>query len=232
MATSSGARKHSSSVGGTGDRPQQPVKFARRTSSGRVVSLTRDEELDLPEECAAQNDYINYTVLMPPTPDNQPGATSTTNVAGDKPDGPTPYRAPSSRFRSESQRIRMGSHGGDEDGGNGDAARKLDRRMSVMKSDNKSMLLRSQTQDFDHNRFLFETKGKYGIGNAFWQQDEDSYDRDTGMSMQDFMDKPWKPLTRKIKTPPEILSPYRCTPYIYVLYELHYRVHFINTHRT
>ncbi|KAL2551089.1 Cellulose synthase-like protein D1 [Forsythia ovata] len=210
MATSSGARKQSSSMGGAGDRPPQSVKFARRTSSGRVVSLSRDDDLDLPEEYAAQNDYINYTVLMPPTPDNQPGGTSnSTNAAGDKPDGPIPYRAPSSRFRSESQRIRMGSHGGDEDGGSGVAAGKLDRRMSVMKSNNKSMLLRSQTQDFDHNRWLFETKGKYGIGNAFWQQDEDSYDRDTGMSMQDFLDKPWKPLTRKIKIPPEIISPYR-----------------------
>ncbi|KAL2469532.1 Cellulose synthase-like protein D3 [Abeliophyllum distichum] len=102
-------------MGGAGDRPPQSVKFARRTSSGRVVSLSRDDDLDLPEEYAAQNDYINYTILIPPTPDNQPGGTSnSTNSAGDKPDGPIPYRAPSSRFRSESQRIRMGSHRGEK----------------------------------------------------------------------------------------------------------------------
>ncbi|GER50073.1 cellulose synthase family protein [Striga asiatica] len=135
------------------------------------------------------DDYANnYTVVMPPTPDNQPAG------AGDKPDGPTVFRAPSSRFRSESQ-----------------PPGKLDRRMSILNNNNnnnKSMLLRSQTQDFDHNRWLFETKGKYGIGNAFWQ-DDDSFDHDTGMSMQDFMDKPWKPLTRKVRVPGGVISPYR-----------------------
>ncbi|GAV66148.1 Cellulose_synt domain-containing protein [Cephalotus follicularis] len=85
----------------------------------------------------------------------------------------------------------------------------MDRTMSVMKSSNTSMLLRSQTGDFDHNRWLFETKGKYGIGNAFWSQEEDAYGHDTGVSMSDFLDKPWKPLTRKISISPSILSPYR-----------------------
>lgn len=207
MATSSGPRRQSSSVGGSAERP--PIKFARRTSSGRVVSLSRDDELDVPGDYATQNDYINYTVMMPPTPDNQPAASSSANAFGDKPDGPTSFNAPPSRFRTDSQHVRTGSQVGNEDGG-GNMAGKLDRRMSVMKNNNKSMLLRSQTQDFDHNRWLFETKGKYGIGNAFWQQDEDSFDHDTGMSMQDFMDKPWKPLTRKIKVPAGVLSPYRC----------------------
>ncbi|MCD7462132.1 Cellulose synthase-like protein D1 [Datura stramonium] len=186
------------------DRPPQAVKFSRRTSSGRLVSLSRDDDLDVPGD--GQNDFINYTVMMPPTPDNQPGV----DGGDDKPDGPGPYG--SSRFRTEPQR-RGGSRGGEDDGGGFGAkeenASGVDRRVSVLKSNNKSMLLRSQTQDFDHNRWLFETKGKYGIGNAFWQQDDDSYDHDTGMSMSDFMDKPWKPLTRKSKVPPEIISPYR-----------------------
>lgn len=75
----------------------------------------------------------------------------------------------------------------------------------------KSMLLRTQTGDFDHNRWLFETKGKYGIGNAYWSPDEDeAYGNSSeGVSMSDFMDKPWKPLTRKVKVPSAILSPYR-----------------------
>ncbi|CAN4095954.1 unnamed protein product [Withania somnifera] len=144
-------------------------------SSGSVVSLSRDDDLDVPKD--SENDYINYT-----------------------PDGPGPYGTP--RFRTESQR-RMenrggedeyGGFGGDSIGGN---ASGLDRRMS------------EPTQDFDHNRWLFESKGIYGIGNAFWQQDEDSYDHDTGMSMSDFMDKPWKPLARKRKVPAAIISPYR-----------------------
>lgn len=46
----------------------QTVKFARRTSSGRYVSLSRDD-LDMSGEIG---DYMNYTVHIPPTPDNQP----------------------------------------------------------------------------------------------------------------------------------------------------------------
>ncbi|CDO99427.1 unnamed protein product [Coffea canephora] len=211
MATSSGPKKSSSDA----SRPPQAVKFARRTSSGRVVSLSRDDEINMAEEFSGSSDFMNYTVLMPPTPDNQPGGSSNAGASGDKPDGPSPYGT-ASRFRNESQRVRMssigsedeGNYGGIGGGGVGNASGKLERRMSLMNSsNNKSMLLRSQTGDFDHNRWLFETKGKYGIGNAFWQ--EDSYDQDTGLGMSDFLDKPWKPLTRKIKVPPGILSPYR-----------------------
>ncbi|PNY00692.1 cellulose synthase-like protein d1-like [Trifolium pratense] len=170
----------------SGGRPPQGVKFTRRTSSGRLVNLSRDEDMDMSGE-SGQNDYINYTVMMPPTPDNQPGTSD--NQPG------------TTRFASESQRQGMNN----SDGGGS----KMDRRMSILNSsNNKSMLLRSQTQDFDHNRWLFETKGTYGIGNAFWQDDPNSFD-DNGMSMSDFMDKPWKPLTRKIQIPGAILSPYR-----------------------
>ena len=45
------------------------VKFARRTSSGRYVSLSK-EDLDMSGEISG--DYMNYTVHIPPTPDNQP----------------------------------------------------------------------------------------------------------------------------------------------------------------
>ncbi|RID64618.1 hypothetical protein BRARA_E03541 [Brassica rapa] len=47
---------------------------------------------------------------------------------------------------------------------------KMERRLSLMKS-TKSGLMRSQTGDFDHNRWLFETSGTYGYGNAFWTKD-------------------------------------------------------------
>lgn len=190
--------KKSSTSPLSGRPPQQAVKFARRTSSGRIVNLSQDDhDLDMSGEFLSQNDYMNYTVMLPPTPDNQPGAAS-----GSKPNAP--------------QRRRVGDQEEGGYGGNsGDAkaeAAKMDRRMSVVKSSNdKSMLLRSQTGDFDHNRWLFETKGKYGIGNAFWSEQEDNYGSEGGMSMSDFLDKPWKPLTRKLKIPAAILSPYRCT---------------------
>lgn len=53
----------------------QTVKFARRTSSGRYVSLSR-EDIDMSGELSG--DYTNYTVHIPPTPDNQP---MDTNIA-------------------------------------------------------------------------------------------------------------------------------------------------------
>lgn len=215
----------SSSSGGGGRPPSSSssgVKFGRRTSSGRVVSLSRDDDIDLSSDYGSQTDFSNYTVLMPPTPDNQPMAgpthvgPTTSNLDQSKPDGPSPYGTSSLLLGTESKRVgitrRVG--GEEEDGGSGSGSGgggggKMDRRMSVMKS-NKSMLLRSQTGDFDHNRWLFESKGTYGIGNAFWPKDEDSYGPDgIEMSMADFMDKPWKPLTRKIGIPPSILSPYR-----------------------
>jgi hypothetical protein len=153
--------------------------------------------MDMSGEFSGQNDYINYTVMMPPTPDNQPGTSDSKQDGVGGSYGTT-------RFASESQQQGMNNSGGGD--GNGS---KMDRRMSILNSsNNKSMLLRSQTQDFDHNRWLFETKGTYGIGNAFWQDDPNSFD-DNGMSMSDFMDKPWKPLTRKIPIPGAILSPYR-----------------------
>lgn len=192
MTRSSNSPPKSSALGG---RPPQGVKFTRRTSSGRVVNLSRDDDIDLSGE-SGQNDYINYTVMMPLTPDNQP------ETSDSKQDGASGSYG-TTRFASESQQQGMGSGGG---GGGGP---KMDRRMSILNSgNNKSMLLRSQTQDFDHNRWLFETKGTYGIGNAFWQDDENSYG-DDGMSMSDFLDKPWKPLTRKVNIPGAILSPYR-----------------------
>ncbi|XP_010522414.1 PREDICTED: cellulose synthase-like protein D1 [Tarenaya hassleriana] len=189
--TKKGLQSQSSSV----SRPPQAVKFARRTSSGRIVSLSRDDDIDVSGDFSGPNDYINYTVLMPPTPDNQP-AGSTSEA---KPDASGPY-----------QQTRFGSDSGHSGGVGGDGpvmGNKLERRLSVMKSNNKSMLLRSQTGDFDHNRWLFESKGKYGIGNAFWSEDENAYD--SGVSMSDFFDKPWKPLTRKVKVPAQVLSPYR-----------------------
>lgn len=204
MATSNKPKETSLSSQSSGaGRPPQAVKFARRTSSGRIMSLSRDDDLDMSGEFAGPNDYINYTVLMPPTPDNQPAGPSGDN----KPDGPGSFS--STRFGSEPQRVEDDSYsGGGGGGGRGGGCAKMDRRMSIMKSNNKSMLLRSQTGDFDHNRWLFETKGTYGVGNAYWAEEE-TYGSETGLRMSDFLDKPWKPLTRKVKIPTAILSPYR-----------------------
>ncbi|KAF6148592.1 hypothetical protein GIB67_042551 [Kingdonia uniflora] len=81
---------------------------------------------------------------------------------------------------------------------------KMERRLSLMKSTNKSVLMRSQTGDFDHNRWLFETKGTYGYGNAIWPKENNGANEPT-----ELVSKPWRPLTRKLRIPAAILSPYR-----------------------
>ncbi|GLJ54057.1 hypothetical protein SUGI_1157130 [Cryptomeria japonica] len=92
----------------------------------------------------------------------------------------------------------------------------LDRRMSMIESNTpKSMLLTSQTGDFDHNRWLFETNGTYGYGNAVWPK-EDPFSNGNGVpgNPPDLNDKSWKPLTRKVKIAPAILSPYRLLVFV------------------
>lgn len=184
-------------------RPPQAVKFGRRTSSGRLLNFSRDDDMDMSGDFSGNNDYVNYTVLMPPTPDNQPmDSTGAAASSDSKPDTTGPYGVPT--------RVGMTRRVGNDVQEGAAMDGKMDRRMSVM--------LRSQTGDFDHNRWLFETKGTYGIGNAMWSKDDEQYGSDGGMSMNDFLDKPWKPLTRKLLVPAGILSPYRCTPRLCCLY--------------
>lgn len=78
---------------------------------------------------------------------------------------------------------------------------KMDRRLSMMKSTNL---------DFDHNRWLFETKGTYGYGNALWPAENGGGGGDGGDEQRkELLAKPWRPLSRKLKIPAAILSPYR-----------------------
>ncbi|XWS57366.1 hypothetical protein CRYUN_Cryun09bG0168500 [Craigia yunnanensis] len=87
---------------------------------------------------------------------------------------------------------------------------KMERRLSLMKS-TKSVLMRSQTGDFDHNRWLFETRGTYGYGNAIWPKDGNlgNGKDDEVVEPTELVSKPWRPLTRKLKIPAAVLSPYR-----------------------
>ncbi|KAG0472841.1 hypothetical protein HPP92_014698 [Vanilla planifolia] len=87
------------------------------------------------------------------------------------------------------------------------AGARMERRLSMMRSMNGGAV-----GEFEHNRWLFETKGTYGYGNAIWPEEDDvggnggGDDRGQG---KDFVSKPWRPLTRKLKIPAAILSPYR-----------------------
>ncbi|KAH7687262.1 1,4-beta-D-xylan synthase protein [Dioscorea alata] len=93
----------------------------------------------------------------------------------------------------------------------GPVASKMETRLSIMRSG--KLLTRSMTPngDFDHNRWLFETRGTYGYGNAIWPQENDRDGKDGGANGQpsELSNKQWRPLSRKIKIPAAILSPYR-----------------------
>ncbi|KAK3042041.1 hypothetical protein RJ639_001743 [Escallonia herrerae] len=255
----------------------QTVKFARRTSSGRYVSLSR-EDLDMSGELSG--DYMNYTVHIPPTPDNQPMDTSVATKAEEQYvsnslftggfNSVTRAHLMDKVIESEVSHPQMaGSRGSacsmpacdgkvmkDERGADvipcecrfkicrdcyldaqketglcpgckepykmGDyddeipnfSAGALSLPAPGEKGDNRnmSMMKRNQQGEFDHNKWLFETQGTYGYGNAYWPQDE-MYgdDGDDGMrgGMVDAGDKPWKPLSRVIPIAQGIISPYR-----------------------
>ncbi|KAI4340805.1 hypothetical protein MLD38_025608 [Melastoma candidum] len=259
------------------------VTFGRRTSSGRYVSYSRD---DLDSELGS-SDFVNYTVHIPPTPDNQPMDVSISQKVEEQYVSNSLFTG---GFNSVTRAHLMdkvidsgashpqmaGAKGSscaipgcdakvmsDERGldilpcecdfkicrdcymdavktGGGicpgckepykntdldeiavDNARPLslpppvgmsknERRLSLMKS-TKSMLTRSQTGDFDHNRWLFETRGTYGYGNAIWPKDGGfgNGKEDDVAEPAELLHKPWRPLTRKLKIPAAVLSPYR-----------------------
>lgn len=265
------------------------MTFARRTSSGRYVNYSRESN-DLDNDIAS-GEFMNYTVQIPPTPDNQPmdasvaqrveeqyvssslftggfnsltrahlmdkvidSETSHPQMAGAKGssctvpgcdgkvmsdergedilpcecdykicrdcfvdavktgDGICPgckeaYKDTEldERAVDDSQPLPLPPPPG--------GMSKMERRLSLMKS-TKSILTRSQTGDFDHNRWLFETKGTYGYGNAIWPKEggfgnERSDVGDEPDEPSVLLSKPWRPLTRKLKIPAAILSPYR-----------------------
>uniref|UniRef100_A0A5B7BWG0 Cellulose synthase-like protein D4 n=1 Tax=Davidia involucrata TaxID=16924 RepID=A0A5B7BWG0_DAVIN len=268
----------SSGSQGTRSSSGQTVKFARRTSSGRYVSLSR-EDLDMSGELSG--DYMNYTVHIPPTPDNQPMDTSVATKAEEQyvsnslftggfnsvtrahlmdkvieSEVSHPQMAGSKgsacsmpacdgkvmkdergadvtpcdcRFKIcrdcflDAQKetglcpgCKEAYKGGDYDDDDGadfsSGALSLPAPDGSKGDRNMSMMKRNQTGEFDHNKWLFETKGTYGYGNAYWPQD-DMYgdDGDEGLQggMMESNDKPWKPLSRSIPIPAAIISPYR-----------------------
>ncbi|RZC69396.1 hypothetical protein C5167_032476 [Papaver somniferum] len=277
--------------------PQQTVTFGRRTSSGRYVNYSRDDlDSELGNSELGNAEYLNYTVHIPPTPDNQPmdpsisqkveeqyvsnslftgGFNSVTRahlmdkvidsetnhpqMAGSKgsacmipgcdgkvmsdergldilpcecdfkicrdcyvdavkggdgicPGCKDPYKSTDLDELGVVDGARqLPMLPGGEGGGSGMS--KMGRRLSLMKS-TKSVLMRSQTGEFDHNRWLFETKGTYGYGNAIWPKDGSGYDGkddEDGVHHEprELASKPWRPLTRKLKIPAAVLSPYR-----------------------
>ncbi|KAL9675026.1 hypothetical protein QQ045_003225 [Rhodiola kirilowii] len=63
-----------------------------------------------------------------------------------------------------------------------------------------------QGSEFDHARWLYDTQGTYGYGNAYWPKDSGS---DGFIDRPDFCQNRHRPLTRKINVPNALISPYR-----------------------
>ncbi|KAI4313137.1 hypothetical protein L6164_026144 [Bauhinia variegata] len=252
----------------------QAVKFARRTSSGRYVSLSR-EDLDTSSDLSAE--YANYTVHIPPTPDNQPtdesvavkaeekyvsnslftrGFNSVTRahlmdkvidsqathpqMAGSKASSCAMHACDGKIMKDErgndvipcecrfkicrdcyldaqkdtglcpgcKEPYRTGDYDDDTLDYSIGALPLLAPNGSKGDANNMSVMKRGQNGEFDHNRWLFESQGTYGVGNAYWPQDGDE-DGMQGNIMDSMDDKPWKPLSRKTPIPSAILSPYR-----------------------
>ncbi|KAG8380298.1 hypothetical protein BUALT_Bualt06G0001100 [Buddleja alternifolia] len=270
-----GASSSSSGSHGKASSTGQTVKFARRTSSGRYVSLSR-EDLDMSGELSG--DYMNYTVHIPPTPDNQPMDTSVAAKAEEQYvsnslftggfNSVTRAHLMDKVIDSEVNHPQMaGSKGSlcampacdgkvmkDERGEDvipcecrfkicrdcymdaqkdsglcpgckepykvGDFEDEIPNYSSGALSlpgpddsktgrNNMSMMKRNQNGEFDHNKWLFETQGTYGYGNAYWPQDGDDGDRELPGSSLESSDKPWKPLSRVMSVATSIISPYR-----------------------
>jgi cellulose synthase/poly-beta-1,6-N-acetylglucosamine synthase-like glycosyltransferase len=92
----------------------------------------------------------------------------------------------------------------------GDDSNKMERRLSITK---QKMLTGTNTTDFDHARWLYQTKGTYGYGNAVWPTDDgyggkDGAEKTPAVAPQ-FDDKSRRPLSRKVHVSAGILSPYR-----------------------
>ncbi|KAL6543778.1 Cellulose synthase-like protein D4 [Orobanche gracilis] len=274
-------RSPGSSNGGSHEKKGstgQTVKFARRTSSGRYVSLSR-EDLDMSGEFSG--DYMNYTVHIPPTPDNQPMDTSVAakaeeqyvsnslftggfnsvtrahlmdkviesqvshpQMAGSKGSSCAMPACDGKVMKDErgndvipcecrfkicrdcymdaqkdtglcpgcKEPYRVGDFDDDVPNYSSGALSLPGPDDSKRDRQNMSMMKRNQNGEFDHNKWLFETQGTYGVGNAYWPQDDvygDDVDREMQHGVLDTSDKPWRPLSRVIDIPNSIISPYR-----------------------
>ncbi|XP_058724195.1 cellulose synthase-like protein D4 [Vicia villosa] len=93
---------------------------------------------------------------------------------------------------------------------------------------NMSVMKRNQNGEFDHNKWLFETRGTYGVGNAYWPPDDEEDGGDGHHEgIFDAAEKPWKPLCRKTPIPSGIISPYRLLIFVRLVvmfFFLHWRV--------
>ncbi|MCO5556333.1 hypothetical protein L7F22_009881 [Adiantum nelumboides] len=87
----------------------------------------------------------------------------------------------------------------------------LEKRLSLLRSfknNNPPLLMGKHVSEFDHERWLFETKGTYGYGYALWPKDG-AYLKGGGSAPRDFDKGRRRPLSHKKSISTGIISPYR-----------------------
>ncbi|KEH40956.1 putative 1,4-beta-D-xylan synthase transcription factor C2H2 family [Medicago truncatula] len=264
----------------SGEKPS--IKFARRTSSGRYVSLSKE---DIEMSSDVSGDYMNYTVHIPPTPDNQPmdgtsvamkaeeqyvsnslftgGFNSVTRAhLMDKVIDSEVTHPQMAGAKGSSCSICDGKVMRDERGKDVtpcecrykicrdcfiDAQKETgtcpgckepfkvgeyendgqDYSNGALQLQGPNGSKRNQNGEFDHNKWLFETKGTYGVGNAYWPPDDSDDEAGLNEGVFDGSEKPWKPLCRRTPIPNGIITPYRALIAIRLVvmcFFLHWRV--------
>jgi hypothetical protein len=97
-------------------------------------------------------------------------------------------------------------------GGADNGGAKTERRLSLLKSAEPGLISTQSSADFDHARWLYQTKGSYGYGNALWPTEDTSngggVNPDLGIP-PNFKDQIRRPLSRKFAISAKILTPYR-----------------------
>jgi hypothetical protein len=97
-------------------------------------------------------------------------------------------------------------------GGADNGGTKTERRLSLLQSAEPGIISTQSSADFDHARWLYQTKGSYGYGNGLWPT-EDTYNGsgdnpDLGIP-PNFKDQIRRPLSRKFAISAKTLTPYR-----------------------
>eukprot|EP01018_Ginkgo_biloba_P032303 Gb_10544 [translate_table: standard] len=98
------------------------------------------------------------------------------------------------------------------------AESKLERHLSLVKSTKAPLKKSNQASKFDHTRWLYETKGTYGYGNAVWLKEGYAGEGFIGsMNPPNFGERSRRPLSRKARISATILIPYRLLMLIWLV---------------
>ncbi|KAK2453818.1 cellulose synthase protein D3 [Trifolium repens] len=263
-----------------GEKPG--IKFARRTSSGKYVSLSK-EDIEMSSEVSG--DYMNYSVHIPPTPDNQPMDDNSVAMKAEEQyvsnslftggfNSVTRAHLMDKVIDSEVTHPQMAGAKGSSCSVCDGKVMKDERGIDITPCECRFKICRdcfldaqketgkcpgckekykvkdyeddsheysnvalslpgtngskqNQNGEFDHNKWLFETDGTYGVGNAYWPPDDD----ENGDSPREGVlldgDDNWKPLCRITPIPSGIISPYRlliAVRLVVMCFFLHWRV--------